>query len=238
MPTEKNNEHNLLSSISIAIVLCTIAMLIFLPSCNSKDKKDFIEVLERDSIPTMSTGGIESFISDSGVIRYKIITEEFNVFENKQPSYWSFEKGIYLEQFDTLMNIDAKIKADTAYHYDKKKLWKLIGNVNIQNREGRIFTTDLLFWDQIERRVYTDRPLKVEEPTRITYANGLEANEQLTECVFKKISAIIDVDEDMMTAQKDSLRTDSVSKSNRTETNNANKRMKLHKDTLKSQDRR
>lgn len=235
MSTDKNIERSLRSSIGIAIVLCTIAMLVFFPSCNGKENQSMVEVLEKDSIATMSTLGIESFISDSGVIRYKIITEEFNVYEKKQPSYWAFEKGIYLEQFDTLMNIDAKIKADTAYHYDKKKLWKLIGNVNIQNREGRIFTTDLLFWDQVTRRVYTDRPLKVEEPTRITYANGLEANEQLTECVFKSISAIIDVDEDMMTAKKDTLKTDTISKPTTTGRTTLINSVQQNKDTITSQ---
>ena len=39
----------------------------------------------------------------------------------KNPPYWAFEKGVYLEKFDSLFHIDASIKADTAYYYEKKE---------------------------------------------------------------------------------------------------------------------
>lgn len=35
------------------------------------------------------------------------------MYDRKRPSYWAFEKGVYLEQFDSLFNVDASIKADT-----------------------------------------------------------------------------------------------------------------------------
>ena len=62
-------------------------------------------------------GGVTTLISDSGVTRYRVNTEEWLIFDKKKPSYWAFEKGIYLEQFDSLFHIDASIKADTAYYY-------------------------------------------------------------------------------------------------------------------------
>lgn len=43
---------------------------------------------------------------------------------------------LYVEQFDTLFAIEASIKADTAYYHQDRKLWELIGNVEVLNREG------------------------------------------------------------------------------------------------------
>ena len=72
-------------------------------------------ITERDSLPMMKTLGVTTLISDSGVTRYRVNTEEWLMFDRKKPSYWAFEKGVYLEQFDSIFNIEASIKADTAY---------------------------------------------------------------------------------------------------------------------------
>lgn len=116
---------------SITIVLCTIVMLLLFPSCGGKSKQMGEAIVERDSLPSMATLDVETFISDSGVIRYRIVADEWLVFDRKRPSHWSFEQGVYLEQFDSIHQVEASIKADTAYYFDKQKLWKLIGNVDI-----------------------------------------------------------------------------------------------------------
>ena len=50
-----------------------------------------------------------------------------------------FPRGIYVEKFDTLFQTEASIKADTAYYYDKKGLWELIGNVEVESLQGEAF---------------------------------------------------------------------------------------------------
>ena len=57
-----------------------------------------------------------------------------------------------MEKFDTLFNIEASLKADTAYNYEKKGLWKLIGNVRVENLEGKKFETSLLFGTRKRKR--------------------------------------------------------------------------------------
>lgn len=49
-------------------------------------------ITERDSLPVMDTKGVMTLISDSGVTRYRINTEEWLVFDRKNPPYWAFEK--------------------------------------------------------------------------------------------------------------------------------------------------
>ena len=81
-------------------------------------------ITNRDSVPIMTTRDVSTYVSDSGVVRYKIITEEWKVFDRLNPSRWTFEKGIYLEKFDNKLTIVATIVADTAYYYDKEELWE------------------------------------------------------------------------------------------------------------------
>jgi LPS export ABC transporter protein LptC len=122
-------------------------------------------------------------------------TKEWLIFDKKNPSYWAFEKGVYLEQFDEQHKVEASIKADTAYYYDKQRLWKLVGHVKIQNREGEKFTTELLYWNQTTEKVYSDKYIKIVQPDRIITGYGFESNQQMTIYKIMNMEGIFYVDE-------------------------------------------
>ena len=79
--------------LNITVAFWATVMFLFLPSCGGKKLDMEAAVSESDSLPDMSTLGVESLVSDSGYIRYKIITEEWLVYANRKPSFWAFEKG-------------------------------------------------------------------------------------------------------------------------------------------------
>ena len=205
-------------SMSITIVLATIVMLLLFPSCGDKQKAVGEAITERDSMPMMQTMGVTTLISDSGVTRYRVNTEEWQVFDRKRPPHWAFEKGIYLEQFDSIFDIEASIKADTAYYYNKDRLWKLMGNVDIQNRKGERFNTELLFWNEATQKVYSDRFIRIQQPDRIITGHGFDSNQQMTAYKIRNIEGIFYVDDQAGTTQselkpvapQDSVKKDSV----------------------------
>lgn len=195
---------------SIAIVFTAMVMLVLFASCSGGTKEMGEAITERDSLPVMDTRGVTTLVSDSGVIRYRIKAEEWQVYDRKSPSYWAFEKGVYVEKFDSLFQVEASIEADTAYYYDKQRLWKLMSNVHIQNLKGEKFDTDLLYWDQNKKRVYSDKQVRIEQLDRIIYAIGFESNEQLTRYKFYKTNGIFYIDEENAAVPSDTLQTDSV----------------------------
>lgn len=184
-------------------------ILIVLSACSGKQKALGEAITERDSLPVMDTRGGMTLISDSGMIRYRINTEEWKVFDRKNPPFWSFEKGVYLEKFDTLFQVEASIEADTAYFFNKEELWKLIGNVHIQNLKGEKFDTELLYWDQKRQRVYSNQFIRIEQPDRIITGRGFESNQEMTVYTIHKPEGIFYVDEEA-TAAPDSLQADTV----------------------------
>ena len=167
--------------INITAAFYAAVMFVLFPACSGKDKNLADAITERDSLPSMKSLGVTTLISDSGITRYKIVTEEWTVFDKKNPPYWAFEKGVYLEKFDSLFRIDASIKADTAYYYEKKKLWELRRNVNIRNLNGDKFDTDLLFWDEKKEQIYSDKFIRIEQEDKIIEGYGFESNQELTE---------------------------------------------------------
>lgn len=181
-------------SISITIAFGAIVMLLLFSSCDGKKKVMGEAISERDSLPVMKTLGVTTLVSDSGVTRYRVNTKEWMVFDRKKPSYWAFEKGVYLEQFDSIFNIEASIKADTAYYFDKQKLWKLIGHVDIQNRKGERFNTELLYWNESTQKVYSDKFIRIQQTDKIITGNGFDSNQQMTIYAIRDIGGVFYVE--------------------------------------------
>lgn len=102
--------------------------------------------------------------------------------------------------------MDASIKADTAYYYEKQKLWELRSNVSIKNRKGEKFDTELLFWNQNTQKVYSDKYIRIEQEDKIITGYGFESNQQLTQYIIHNSGGVFPINE----APKDSLKTDSI----------------------------
>lgn len=182
-------------------------MLVLFPSCHGKQDEVVVTTVCRDSLPSMTTAGVSSLISDSGVIRYKIIAEEWKVYDRTNPPRWTFEKGIFLEKFDDSMHIDSKIKADTAYYYEKQKLWDLRGHVSIKNQKGEKFNTEQLFWNQTTEKVYSDRFIHIEQADKVITGYGFISNQQFTDYVIRNTAGIFPVEEQQ---PQDTVRRDSI----------------------------
>lgn len=166
-------------------------LLIFvLVSCENKKKRLVAAIHNRDSMPVLATYGVNSLISDSGIIRFRLKAKEWLIYDRRHPSHWAFEKGFYVEQFDSLMHITASIKCDTAYFYDMQKLWRLVGHVAIKNRQGEHFNTQELYWNQTTQKIYTKKFIKAELLDRVIKGHGFESNQQMTVWKIKNISGI------------------------------------------------
>lgn len=188
----------------ITIVTATIVMLFLLSACSKKKQPTTEAITNRDSVPIMVTHGVSTYISDSGVVRYKIITDEWKVFDRLDPSRWTFEQGVYLEKFNNDLSIEATILADTAYYYDKEELWELRGNVHIENEQDEKFDTQLLFWNQKSQTIYSDQYIRIRQQKRIITGIGFTSNQNFTQYTIKQTQGIfpvkenenVDVDED------------------------------------------
>ena len=103
----ERNSKTYIKFINITAAFCAAVMFVLFPSCSGKGKTLADAVSENDTLPSMNSLGVTTLISDSGITRYKIVTEEWIINDKKNPPYWAFEKGVYLEKFDTLFHIDA-----------------------------------------------------------------------------------------------------------------------------------
>jgi len=172
--------YTLLYNIRAAII-ANIALLVGFTACEEEKEHVAPAIHDRDSVSMMVSYGVNTLISDSGVIKYKIVAERWDVNTTKQPSRWTFIKGIFLEQFDEKFHVQAYIQADTAWYYDQKKLWELRGRVRVRNVNGLRFNSEELFWDGSTHELYSHKFSKVITPERTLQGTYFKSNEKMTQ---------------------------------------------------------
>lgn len=170
-------------------------MLLFVWSCQNDRKSEVPAFKDRGSLPVLVTHDVNSLISDSGIIQYKLIAKTWEIYDKASEPYWYFPDKIYVEKFDSTFHASATIAADKAYYYSNKRLWKLIGNVKVVNLEQMEFYSELLYWDQYAQKVYTDSAIMIVQPDRTVYGKGFESNERMTQWIIPEAHGPMNINE-------------------------------------------
>lgn len=160
---------------AIAFVLAALIV-----GCADEQEQMAAAIGENDSTAFMRSRGISSLISDSGVLRYKLIAEEWDIYTNTTPATWKFMKGLLMERFDESFHIDLHVQADTAYLHEQK-LWELRGRVVIRNIEGTLFRTEELYWDMNEHQMWSTKYMRIKTTDQDLEGTDFRSNEQMTD---------------------------------------------------------
>lgn len=163
-----------------------IAVMFVFQSCESDSESGVPAIVNRQQLPILKSKAVSTLISDSGIISYKIIAEDWFVYDQASPSYWSFEKGLFLEKFDKSFHVEAFISCDTAYYYDVNQIWELRGRVVAKNVKGETFKTSLLYWNQREHRFHSNRFMEIDGIDQDLSGYDFSSNESMTEYIIHK----------------------------------------------------
>lgn len=176
-PTSKDKNHRQPSKIG-----CLLSVLCFLLtfSCSQETEHMAEAVNEEDSLPFMHARGINTLISDSGVMRYHMVAEEWDIYTiNNEPATWKFMKGLLMERFDENFHVDLYVQSDTAYLH-KQNMWELRGRVVIRNINDEVFHTEELFWDMDAHEMWSHKFMRIITPERELQGTEFHSNEQMT----------------------------------------------------------
>lgn len=174
---------------SWSVVLSLFMILLFI-SCRNETKDQVTFVFDKETIPIINTDSVTMLISDSGMVKYKVITKTWKMFDEASEPFWLFPDKLYLEQYDSLFNTVVTLRADTVWRYISDNLWKMRGNVFIRNFQNKTFESEEIFWDQQKQRIYSNKPVTIKSPNEATIiADDFESNQQMTQIKMKNVKA-------------------------------------------------
>ena len=181
----------------------------FFCSCQEQKKQTAPAIHSRDSASVMISYGVNTLISDSGVIKYRIVTEEWEVNQIRKPSHWIFNKGLFLEQFDEKFHVQSYVQCDTAYYYDQLRLWELRSRVRVLTKDGLRFSSEQLYWDESSHELYSTKSVSIAKPSKYFVSNSKGAFER-TDLVGGEESTSADSTKNMQDSIQKSMRQQAV----------------------------
>ena len=182
------------NSSCIASVILTLAM--FFCACHRSEVQQAQASQPREQVAALITDTVSTLISDSGITRYRIEAPKWLLYDKTDPPYQEFPNGIYLEQFDELLVVQASLEADYAYYNETEQRWTLKGNVHTLNRKGEQFDTPELIWDQQTHRVYSDSSIHITREKSIIEGVGFDSNEEMSKYTILNPTGVFPIEEE------------------------------------------
>lgn len=176
------------------ILLCVL--LTAGAACRRDRKISVADRLSPKTMPTMSTTNVATFISDSGIIQYKIVSPLWYVYDAVDTPYWRFPKGLYLRKYDRRFRVIASVAADSARYLKNERIWRLDGNVELKKAPKDMFQTPQLFWNERKGILYSDSFIHIETATHVLEGYGFVSNDRLTSYRIIRPTGIFPVDPD------------------------------------------
>ncbi len=173
-----------------AMPLC-VAVWLFV-SCGKVKSPVAPAVRQRDSLSVLTSYGVSKLISDSGRIRYKVVAEEWRIYDRTNPPRHSFPKGILLEKFDQKYHVGMYITADTAYWYNQN-LWELRGRVKLWNQDGTVFCSQRLYWDMERHEFYSNVHSRLKTPNEDVEGMSFRSDEKMQKYTISNTSAVFPI---------------------------------------------
>lgn len=170
-----------------------VAFAAVVAGCVGSDNKEFVDNVNPETTPTITTVNVSTLISDSGVVRYRLTAPIWYIYDERREPCWTFPQSLHLERYDEFFNKEATVDADSATYFKDRQLWRLDGHVKVVNMVGEKFLTPQLFWDERKQTVYSDSFIQVIRADRIMEGHGFESDQRMSRFNVRNVSAILPV---------------------------------------------
>lgn len=179
-----------------ALCLLMLPMAALVSSCENDLKK--VREISANEVDTVAqrTTGLDLIMSDSTKVEIHLTAPLMIEYQIKKP-YKIMPKGVKIDYYDRgTGQFAGDIIADTGIQREKEKLIEFHGNVLATNAKGETFKSNELFWDQVTKRVYSNKPVQATlSGGNVMNGNSFESDDKLLNPTFKSSTGLFHVDE-------------------------------------------
>jgi len=144
--------------------------------------------------PLREMEDMELFYSQNSAVKVKMRTPLVYEFKNDDKE---FPKGLYLEFYDVMGNLESTLTANHAFYFKSENKWRGRGDVVVKNViKHEQLNTEELFWTPADEKIFTDKFVTIREQGNVIYGEGMKANQDLSDFEIKKVTGVIEVKEE------------------------------------------
>jgi LPS export ABC transporter protein LptC len=167
---------------AMRVIPLLLGMTLFFSCGNDIEKVNKLD--NPDTIPAAHATDVEIILSDSSFVRIKIVSpelKEFPVADSLEPKT-EFPQGLVATFYNKSMEIESTLEAGYAIYHTKRKLFEASKNVVIKNfTQDQELHTNLLWWDEINERIWSDQAVTIITSSGTTYGDsGFESDQNFS----------------------------------------------------------
>jgi len=176
---------------------CSIFFLLLLFSC-SNESGEVKKILAKKNFKQEIAEEVTILYSDSAIVKVRITSPTLKRYELRGESYDEFPNGLLVEFLNENKKVKSWLIADYAVRKENDKKIFVENNVKLYNKRNDQLLTDELIWDEKLEQLYTNKAVKIVQPSigDTSFGFGFKADQEFTRFeIQRKFSAIKNFDE-------------------------------------------
>jgi len=149
--------------------------------------------MDMEQTPTQEVSGMEVLQSKNSIISMRMTSPLMQHFEyHKDSTFYKYDlypTGIHVDAYTDDGALETVVDADHAKHEttNGSNSWVAYGNVRVKNIiNNQTITSDTIWWDQKEKKIYTDCYVRIISPKGLLQGYGMVADERANNTILKK----------------------------------------------------
>ena len=154
----------------------------------SNDIKDIRKVTSIPNIKVETATDVEILYSDSGIVKVRILSPTLKRYTEQKETYDEFPDGLIVEFIDKNKRVKSWLEADFAIRKENDKKIYVEKNVVLYNKRNDKLMTEELIWDEAAEEIYTNKPVKITQPSvgDTSFGIGFKADQEFTRFEIKQ----------------------------------------------------
>jgi LPS export ABC transporter protein LptC len=166
------------------IILYILALL--LSACGN-DIAEVEALVEKFDTTIERATNVEILYSDSAHVRVRVTGPTMLNHLDRRDPHQEFPDGLVVDFFGEGKEVESRLTAKYGVRYPNEGLVIVRDSVVWQSIEQEKLETSELRWDERQKKVYTNKFVRITRPDEIVYGHGFEANQDFS---YSKIQAI------------------------------------------------
>ena len=164
-------------------------------SCTN-DMRD-VRALPRNKVsPTQIGDSVTMLYTDSAQLVLMVKANRMLLYDrNVTEPFTVLPKGVFVTFFDQDEKVSATMRANYGVRYEQSGKMQARHEVVVVNKRGEKLETEKLTWDQKSQRIYTDAFVKITTDKQVIMGTGMESNEDFSKYQIKKVTGILQLNE-------------------------------------------
>lgn len=177
----------------LSFTICLLSLVsCLLSSCKENDMAK-VKAMFNESDADVEKADSVVFTYKEGEYIRAVVTGKTIKRYTKTQNKLEFPDGLLVKFYEQL-NLISVLKADYAENNDAEQKILVSGNVYMENSKYEILETQALTWNMRDKKVFTDKAIKIKTPDNIIYGVGFDANEDFSNYTIRRVTGIVSVD--------------------------------------------